>query len=71
MPWVEEHYTAVGMAESFEDRPGVIVWDDALKNHRAQSNYQIIVLQRKDKIPPPPAEPVMPPPGSFIDIKPM
>lgn len=71
MPWVEEHYTAVGMAESFEDRPGVIVWDEALKNHRAQSNYQIIVLQRKDKIPPPPAEPVMPPPGSFIDIKPM
>lgn len=71
MPWVEEHYTAVGMAESFEDRPGVIVWDEALKRHAAKSNYQIIVLRRKDKIPPPPPVPVAPAPLEPIDIKPM
>ena len=74
MPWVEEHYTGVGMAESFDDRPGAIVWDDALLNYTASSNYQIIVLRRKDKIPPstvPHVLPNRPSTEAPIDVQPM
>lgn len=74
MPWVEEHYTAVGMAESFDDRPGAIVWDDALRNYTASSNYQIIVLRRKDKIPPstePHILPAAPAREAPVEVQPM
>ncbi len=47
MQWVETHYLPNGLAESREDKPGVIVWDDALARHQSQSNYRVIVFRRK------------------------
>ncbi len=45
--WVEQNYEIVGLAESRDDRPGVIVWDEALRAHQPQNNYQIQVLKRR------------------------
>ena len=46
MPWVEENYRPVGLAESRDDKPGIIVWDEALQNHQSQSDFKVYVLKR-------------------------
>jgi hypothetical protein len=50
MPWVEENYEGIGLAEARGPLPGIIVWDEAAKNHQSQSDYKVMVLKRKDVI---------------------
>jgi hypothetical protein len=45
--WVDQHYDIVGLAESRVDKPGIIVWDDAVRTHVSQSDFKIIVYRKK------------------------
>jgi hypothetical protein len=47
MVWVEQNYKVIGLAESRDDKPGVIVWDKALDTHQSISNFKVFVLQKK------------------------
>ncbi|HZV44592.1 MAG TPA: hypothetical protein VFF90_08935, partial [Saprospiraceae bacterium] len=51
--WVEANYDTVGLAESREDRPGVVTWDNALFNYQPQSDYQVRVFRKKQTPAPP------------------
>lgn len=54
MQWLEQNYEAVGLAESRNEKPGVIAWDEELKTHQSQNDYKVFVL-RKRATPVPPA----------------
>jgi hypothetical protein len=47
MQWVEQNYKVIGLAESRDDKPGVIVWDKALDTHKSTSNFKVFVLKKK------------------------
>ncbi len=53
MPWVEQNYEGIGIAESMGPRPGLVLWDQEAKTHQSQSDYKILVLKRKDVQTPP------------------
>ncbi len=52
MVWVEANYTGIGIAESQGDKPGIILWDEAARKHKATSGYKVIVLQKKTGLTP-------------------
>jgi hypothetical protein len=50
MAWVEANYTGIGVAESQGAKPGIILWDEAARKHKATSVYKVIVLQKKSGV---------------------
>jgi len=47
MQWVETNYATVGLAESRDASPGVVVWDHELENYQSENDYKVIVLQKR------------------------
>lgn len=47
MQWIEQNYETVGLAESRDARPGIIVWEDQIKTHQTQSDYLVLVLKKR------------------------
>jgi|GEM_PF-920852 len=47
MQWVNANYETVGLAESRDDHPGVVLWDNELANYQSQNGYQVQVLKKK------------------------
>ena len=45
--WIESNFILEGLAEYREGMPGVIVWGDAARNYKPQSNYLVYVFKRK------------------------
>jgi len=45
--WVEANYDTIGVAESREDKPGVLTWDNALFNFQPLSDFQVRVFRKK------------------------
>jgi hypothetical protein len=54
MQWLETNYVAVGLAESRNEKPGVIVWDEAMDTHLTQNDYKVFVLKKRAIPVPPP-----------------
>jgi hypothetical protein len=53
MQWVEQNYETVALAESRDDKPGVVIWDNELVGYQADNNYKVFVLKKK-QVPPVP-----------------
>ncbi|HJW31329.1 MAG TPA: glycosyltransferase family 39 protein [Saprospiraceae bacterium] len=53
MQWVQANYETVGLAESRDDHPGPIVWEEALNSFQSQNDFKIYVLKKKATITPP------------------
>ena len=47
MQWVEANYETVGLAESRQASPGVLVWDRELDTYKAQNDFKVFVLKKK------------------------
>ena len=47
MEWIQSNMMLVGIAEYREGLPGIILWDAAARNHKAQTNYLVYVFKRK------------------------
>jgi hypothetical protein len=47
MDWVELNYDHVGLAESRDDKPGIVIWDQELVNHQPQSDFKVYVFRKK------------------------
>lgn len=45
--WLDQNYELTGMAESRDDKPGILVWDEGLRTHQPTSNFRIFVMKRK------------------------
>jgi len=45
--WAEENYEMMGVAESRDAAPGVILWDEAAKNFQPQNYFLVYVLRKK------------------------
>jgi hypothetical protein len=46
LKWVETEYQLVALAESRDQKPGIIVWEEAINTFQSQSNYQVFVMRR-------------------------
>jgi hypothetical protein len=54
MQWLETNYEAVGLAESRNEKQGVVVWDEAMDTHLTQNDYKVFVLKKRAVPVPPP-----------------
>jgi hypothetical protein len=53
MQWVEQNYETMGLAESRDDAPGVVIWDSELDHYKSQNDFKVYVLKKK-QVPGPP-----------------
>ncbi len=47
MEWIQSNFILEGLAEYRKDEPGLILWGDEARNHKAQSNFLVYVFKRK------------------------
>jgi hypothetical protein len=47
MEWVDANYDTIGLAESRDDKPGVVIWGQELFNYQSQNDYKVFVLKKK------------------------
>jgi hypothetical protein len=47
MDWVDANYETVGLAESRDAAPGIVVWDQELQTHQSVSNFKVFVFKKK------------------------